>query len=249
MLGFMKTSRRVPPARTIDTRRHRTLASATRVAILHLVRRSPDGVTAADAARATGRHLSTVREHLDQLAEAGLLVRERRGDGSPGRPAWRYYAGEEPETGAGPYRELAAALVAHLAMTEDDPWKASVTAGRGWGRKLAAGAVPGSAPTRLVEILERLGFTPRVLERHGDDPTLIHLLSCPFLDLVKASPDVICGLHLGVIRGALDASGSAGAEFTLEPFGRPAACVVHLSPPAAAPPSPAASGSGAARRR
>lgn len=248
MLGTVEMLRKVSPAEMIDTSRHRALASATRVAILQLVRRSPAGLTAAEVAQATGRHLSTVREHLDQLAEAGLLTRERRGDGSPGRPAWRYRAGEEPETGAGPYRELAGALVAHLAMTEEDPWQAGVAAGRGWGRKLAAGASPGAARKRLLEILDRLGFAPRVLERHGDDATVIHLLSCPFLEFVKGSPDVVCGLHLGVIRGALGATGGSGAEVTLEPFGRPNACVVHL-PPSKPASRPAAAGTEAAGRR
>lgn len=223
-----------PSGETIDTPRHRALASSTRVAILQLVRRSPDGLTAAEVVRSTGRHLTTVREHLDQLAEAGLLVRERRGDGSPGRPAWRYRAGEAPEPAAGPYRELAVALVEHLALTEDDPWAAGVAAGRGWGRKLMADAGPGDGARpgdRVLAVLDRLGFTPRVIERRGADPTLIHLQSCPFLNLVNGSADVVCGLHLGVIRGALGATGGSGAGATLEPFGAPTACVVRLSAP------------------
>lgn len=225
-------------AGAIDTSRHRALASETRVAILQLVRRSPAGLTAAEVAASTGRHLTTVREHLDRLAEAGLLLRDRHGDGTPGRPAWRYRAGAEPESGAGPYRELAGALVAHLAMSEDDPWQAGVAAGRGWGRKLAGGAQPGPARKRLLEVLDRLGFAPRVQERHGADPTVIALLNCPFLEFVQGSPDVVCGLHLGVIRGALGATGGSGAEARLEPFGQPSACLVHLPPPA----PPAAAG-------
>lgn len=221
-----------PAGETIDTPRHRALASSTRVAILHFVRRSPAGRTAAEVARSTGRHLSTVREHLEQLAGAGLLVRDRDAGGSPGRPAWRYRAGAVPDPAPGPYRDLAWALVEHLALTEDDPWTAGVAAGRGWGRRLAAGAGPKSgagAGDRLVTILDRLGFAPRVVQRRAADPAVIHLEICPFLDLVNGStPDVVCGLHLGVIRGALGAAGASGAGATLTPFGAPTACVVRL---------------------
>lgn len=232
MLFTVETAGTAPSGEIIDTTRHRALASSTRVAILQLVRRSPAGLTAAEVARSTGRHLSTVREHLDQLTQAGLLVRERRGGGSPGRPAWCYRAGTTPETDAGPYRELAVALVEHLALTEADPWAAGVAAGRIWGRKLAANVGPevGRRPgDRVLAVLDRLGFTPQVVKRHGPDPAQIQLHSCPFLDLVNDGSDVVCGVHLGVIRGAVGAAGGSGAAATLQPFGAPAGCVVRLA--------------------
>lgn len=231
MLVTVDTTRAGPVGGTIDTPRHRALASAARVVILHLVRRAPHGLTAAEVAEATGRHLSTVREHLDQLTEAGLLVRQRRSDGTPGRPAWRYRAVSAPDAAApGLYRELAGALVEHLVRTEDDPWAAGMAAGRAWGRKLIAASGPprGRPGQRLIAVLDRLGFVPRVAEHDGADPAVIHLHACPFLDLVDSNADLVCGLHLGVLRGALGAAGAPGTEVALQPFGAPNACVVQL---------------------
>src|SRR4051794_677311 len=85
------------PSDVPDTARHRALSAASRVRMLDVVRRADGGVTAAQVVEATGLHPSTVRAHLDQLARSGLLARQRRSDGSPGRPAWRYQAVARPE--------------------------------------------------------------------------------------------------------------------------------------------------------
>lgn len=205
-------------------------------------------MTAADVAADTGLHLTTVREHLDRLAEAGLLTRYRRANGSPGRPAWRYRAAAPPEPSTappGPYRELAAALVGHLARTHPDPPAAGVSAGQDWGRKLAAGqperdrgADAHQNPARRVDtaikVLDQLGFSPRVVDRDARQ-TRMHLYTCPFLDLVDGAQDVVCGVHLGVIRGAVGAVGGAPEDADLEPFGAPHACVVRVATPRTPP--------------
>lgn len=202
--------------------------------MLHLVRRSECGLTAAEVVEATGLHPSTVRAHLDQLVDSGLLTRSRQSDGSPGRPAWRYRAAPgtegEPDTGSGAapaYRGLAAALIGHLARAEDDPHAAGVRAGRDWGRALAAPLARTAPVDGLVRVLDDLGFTPAVADRDGDEAVL-HLHSCPFLELAEASPDVVCGVHLGVIGGALGALGASAADTDLEPFALPGACVVRV---------------------
>ncbi len=229
-----------------DTTRHRALSAASRVRMLDLVRRADAGMTTAQVAEATGLHRSTVRAHLDQLTESGLLTRQRYGDGSPGRPAWRYRAvpdqdrhrtGQEADR---PYRALAAALIGHLARDADDPYTAAVRAGRDWGRDLAAplNAEHHAAEHRtaartepvdgLVHILDGLGFSPRVVERPNPTTAVVHLRTCPFLDLALAHPDVVCGVHQGVIGGALGALGAPAAETDLEPFGATGACVIHV---------------------
>src|SRR5690242_9839230 len=134
----MSTFSRGPTGEVPDTAQHRALSATSRVRMLDMLRRAEDGLTAADVAEATGLHSSTVRAHLEQLAASGLAARSRAGDGTPGRPAWRYRAAAEPVAAAAPspYRDLAAALVAHLARGEDDPHAAGVKAGRDWGRSL-----------------------------------------------------------------------------------------------------------------
>jgi predicted ArsR family transcriptional regulator len=207
--------------------------------MLDLVRRSAGGTTAAQVAEATGLHSSTVRAHLDQLVTSGLLARDRHGEGTPGRPAWRYHAtGADLPTSAAdsPYRDLAGALIAHLTREADDPYTAGVRAGRDWGRALAvtqAADRPGP-PRRpapldgLVAVLDRLGFAPRIAERPAPDAAVLALRSCPFLDLALAHPDVVCGVHQGVIGGALGAFGASTADTTLEPFAVPGACLVRV---------------------
>ncbi|HET8658074.1 MAG TPA: helix-turn-helix domain-containing protein [Micromonosporaceae bacterium] len=229
----METPRAGPVGETVDTPRHRALGSASRVAILRLVRTAPDGVTIADATAQTGLHLSTVRAHLDRLVETGLLVKARSGGGVPGRPAWRYRAAA-PDPAPGSYRGLAAALLDHLGSGTGDGRSAATRVGEAWGRRLAA-EEPGAAPADgLLRVLDWLGFAPAPAPAPAAAPggaaaAEMHLHACPFLELVADNPEVMCGLHLGVVRGVLAGLGSGAADAAaLEPFGAPAACVVRV---------------------
>lgn len=238
MLGAMKTSepasvRPGPRGETIDAPQHRALGSASRAAILALVREADGGVTVGDLAARCGLHRSTVLAHLDRLVRAGLLVRARAaGAGVPGRPPWRYRAAAAPGPAPAPYRALAGALLAHVAAGAPDPWRAAADAGRGWGAQLArspqatgGGAGGDRATGAVVDGLGALGFDPRPADESGQ--VRIDLRRCPFLDLVAEHPDTMCGLHLGVVEGILAARGST-ATAALEPFGAPDACVLRL---------------------
>jgi predicted ArsR family transcriptional regulator len=237
----MDTPARGPASEESDTARHRALSAASRVRMLALVRRSPGGMTAADLAAGTGLHPGTVRAHLHQLTSSGLVTRQRDPDGTPGRPAWRYHAAGKPGAGNDrPYRDLAAALISQLAQDEPDPHGSGVRAGRGWGRALA-GALGRVAPLDgLLHILRRLGFDPKLVSAAGAGPAVVLLRSCPYLELAETSPDVVCGVHLGLISGALGALGGRAAATELKPFGAPDGCVIHVHAQGGAP---------AARRR
>jgi predicted ArsR family transcriptional regulator len=243
-LTTMETPRTGPAGETIDTPQHRALGSASRVAILRLVRDADAGMTANEVAGHTGQHFSTVRAHLDRLAEAGLLIKARASGGTPGRPAWRYRAAAL-EPAPAPYRALAAALLEHLATTGGGT-PAAVKAGEAWGRHLAGAGPAAAAPdpiSTVLTVLDGLGFAPNrqptatqaphATASGTDTGAEVHLNTCPFLELVGQHPDVMCGLHAGVIRGALHAAGAPDGEAVLEPFGAPNACVARLriSPP------------------
>lgn len=227
-----------PSSEVPDTTRHRALSAASRVRILDLIRRAEDGLTAPQVVEVTGLHSSTVRAHLEQLTESGLLARDRRSDGTPGRPAWRYHTSSaEPaprHRADAPLRGLAGALVAHLARDAEDPHAAGVRAGRDWGRSLAAphtAARSRKQPTPadgVVRVLDQLGFSPRVDPQPSRHGVHIALRSCPFLDLALAHPDVVCGLHEGLIGGVLGAFGGSAADAGLEPFALPGACLVRV---------------------
>jgi predicted ArsR family transcriptional regulator len=226
----METPRPGPSGETIDTPQHRALASASRAAILRLIRAADAGLTGADISARTALHPSTVRAHLERLVEVGLLVKARAGGGVPGRPPWRYRIAA-PEPAPAPYRTLAAALLEHLATTGGGT-SAAVAAGRAWGRRLAAvTARPGGPVETVVDVLGQLGFDPRLPGGSGGDGLEVHLHSCPFLELVGQHPDVMCGLHAGMIQGVVRAAGAPDGQATLEPFAAPTACVVRLRVP------------------
>ncbi|HEX2418624.1 MAG TPA: hypothetical protein VHJ83_10975, partial [Micromonosporaceae bacterium] len=149
----------------------------------------------------------------------------------------------------GPYRSLAAALLEHLGGSGPDVRAAAARVGEDWGRRLAR-ALPvatepgnstphGTGPATgsgdgpmeaVIGVLDGLGFAPRQIPEPVAGMTEVHLHVCPFLDLVAGHPDAMCGLHLGVVRGALEQAGGTGAGATLEPFGAPTACVVRIRP-------------------
>jgi predicted ArsR family transcriptional regulator len=57
---------------------------------------------------------------------------------------------------------------------------------------------------------------------------------CPFLELARRHPDVVCPIHLGLMRGALAELGGALTATSLEPFRTESLCVAHLAPATAA---------------
>jgi predicted ArsR family transcriptional regulator len=212
-----------PSGGTSETPQHRALGSESRAAILRLVQAADGALTAADVVEQIGLHPSTVRAHLEQLVDAGLLMKARASDGAPGRPAWRYRAAA-PEPAPGPYRILARALVEHLAASGV---RAATQAGQEWGRRLAETADTSGGPVEAaLEVLQGLGFDPR--QQSSGEETEIHLRTCPFLDLVGEQPDVMCALHAGMVSGVVQASGAPRAQAVLEPFAAPDACVVRL---------------------
>lgn len=220
------------PQERSDSRTHKALADESRVRILSLLRQSgPLDVRA--LAQATGLHPSTVRGHLELLVEAGFASAAPEQRRTRGRPRTLYRATQDaPLTEeADGYRLLAGILASHLAGTSPDPSAAAVTAGEAWGRYLAEPAAPfartpaAQACEQLLALLERLGFRPEA----DDGGDAIRLRHCPFLAVARAYPQVVCGIHLGLMRGALAAWGAPVTTGDLEPFAEPAACLAHLS--------------------
>lgn len=219
--------------------RYAALSASSRRRLLDLL--AADGPTdAASLAAAVELHVSTARFHLDVLERAGLIRRTAGRTGRPGRPRQVYSVAAASVPGAS-YRQLAAVLVDALAADQDadpdaDPdvgpqW--AEQAGRRWAlMELSAGdALSWDDGTRRVgELFERVGFAPRLI----DDAAARHLEldACPFRDLARAYPQVICRMHLGLLRGSLDRLGVALAERAgLRPFVEPELCVADMLVP------------------
>lgn len=214
-----------------DARVHRALAAPSRVRLLRALTAAPGPLSAQELAGETGLHLTTVRTHLDVLVDAGLASAEPETRSVPGRPRLLYRA--HPERAPAPpedYRLLAEVLTSHLAGTAGEPADQARSAGRAWGQYLTAGPppyvelTPADTRARVVELFATLGFEPEL------DPSgrQLFLRRCPFLDLARRHPDVVCSLHLGLLQGALESLGAGLTADRLEPFVEPSLCVAQL---------------------
>lgn len=218
--------------------------SGPRAAVLDVVQAAGRPVTVADVAAGLDLHLNTAREHLDALADAGLLVRGRARATGRGRPAWTYAPdprGTDPQVRE--YAGLASALAGHLARTSTNPRADALAAGEDWGVELVGGVGAGQAAgpvddaaarpdgtavaarRRVVALLRDLGFDPDT----DDAATSVALRSCPLLEAARRYPDVVCAVHLGIARGALRVLGSDPDPAELRPFAEPGACRLLLA--------------------
>ena len=203
--------------------------SAPRAQVLEHLQRSGAAVTADDVAAALDLHPNTARKHLDGLVARGLATSTTAAAEGRGRPARLYAPADrtEPDRRVRDYAGLAAALAGHMARTSADPRTDALAAGADWGRALAEGSTPGSAAharRTVVALLADLGFDPDA----DAATTRVRLRRCPLLDTARAYPDVVCSLHLGLVRGALEVVGGDADTATLEPFAEPGACLLTL---------------------
>ena len=205
--------------------------SAPRARILEQLQSSSGGTKIEALAARLGLHTNTVREHLDALLERGLATRELAPAVGRGRPAWSYAAAAgqpEPDPRVRDYAGLASALAGQIARTSADPGADALSAGEEWGRTLSEGRTANTAVRArrsVVALLSELGFDPE------SDPRAIsvRLRRCPLLDAARSHPEVICPVHLGIVRGALAELGADPDGAALVPFAEPGACTLSLT--------------------
>lgn len=183
-------------------------------------------------AQATGRHSNTVREQVNWLVAHGHVERIRQPQVGRGRPAWLYQArGERP--GDDEYVELAAALAWRLQDASPDTHAEALAAGYGWGRDLVdrRGAVADPSPEAgrrwTVELMDDLGYAP---DADAGARTVV-LRRCPLLQAAHRFPDVVCAVHLGLVRAALERNGARPEDAQLTPFSAPGECLLQLGTP------------------
>ena len=93
----------------------------------------------------------------------------------------------------------------------------------------ASSDMPGASPgptERLLVLLDAGGFAPEPFA--AGQP--IRLRRCPFVPLAREREAIVCGVHLGLMRGALAELGSPLDAVRLEPFVEPDLCLAHLGP-------------------
>jgi len=194
-------------------RTDRPRAAALRV--LAEIVRAAGPVTIGVLTTALGGHPNTVRAQLQLLVEDGFAVEAPLPTSGRGRPALAYEAtlAGTQVTMEEPGRDDHAALVEAVAeqiSQSPDPVAAAHALGRSWGRRVAA-----SGSGELFSILGAQGFTPQEI------PEGIALRTCPLLESARENPDVVCGIHQGLI----DALSPEPLE--LVPFAAPGWCLVR----------------------
>ena len=200
----------------------RVLGDNTRYAIYLELARSPRPLVTAEIAETLGLHPNTVRPHLDRMREVGLLEVTTDARGEVGRPQHRYaVAPDAPSLGLEPptmpvLARMVLAMAHRLGASTADAIAVGETEGASRAGSYAAAP---SALEALVADLDRLGFDPVVTEGGptGDDVAeldddavaVVAFANCPFADLAREHPDIVCGLHRGLVAGFVAAMGDA----------------------------------------
>lgn len=162
--------------------------------------------------------------------------------------------GDAVGDGGQEYAALAVALIDQVVSTNPDPRAMARRAGERWGRTLVEQrSAHGGNPDRVdpvagdpadrrtagggigsgvaadpagvvVDLLADLRFEPEP----AAEPGTVRLTACPLLDAARRNPDVVCEVHLGIVRGALDLLGGDPDGAGLEAFAEPGACRLRL---------------------
>ena len=235
------------PLPTARVSSRRTRLSTARAGLLDLLIDQPEPCTVGALSALTRQHPNTIREHLDGLVDDRLAARTRAAAHGRGRPAWLYSATPDvgSDQGASDYAGLASALAAQIVRTSRQPRADAIEAGRAWGRDLVrrspvgvgedpvphAATAPSAMAVRVavVALLEEHGFAPSPDARAA----VVKLRRCPLLEAAHQYPEVVCGVHLGIVRGALDELGGDPGQTertALQSFSEPGACRLDLLP-------------------
>lgn len=204
------------------------------------------GLTASELAGRLDLHVTTIRFHVDQLVEAGLLVGRdvRQGVGRP-RRHYAIHPGHLREVErAAAYRLVAEVLAESLAEPgPDGTTRDAQGAAESWLRRRAAALMPDWVARQqattpgaflakmgvLVDLLGQWGYAATVRTTHGGRVCEVAVTDCPVRDLAAANPEVACGVHHGLLRAALDELAEADAELTLRPFVQPDLCIARVT--------------------
>ncbi len=222
------------------------LASPVRRSLLEALQRQPvgdggpePGMTAAELSPRVGRHVSTVRFHLDQLVAAGVLVAEFRRRETAGRPRKVYRPSGRPlAQGTEPLRLLTQLLTEAMTASIHGETVTPYEAGRRWAREHLE-PHPGRAPAdsagvwlgrvgEVIDVLEEWGYQPEVSTSEGGRTASVELTDCPFLELARGNEAVVCGVHRGLIAESMNRVGESDTEVTLEPFVTDTRCLARI---------------------
>lgn len=199
------------------------LAVPARRRLLEVLQAADHPLTAGEAAQAINLHVTTVRFHLDQLEQAGLIEREVHHENRRGRPSVRYVAtqkqhGDSRDKMIGALADVAAlnpATTRGSSLAAQSPMDAGIR----WANGLPA---PTEEPQQAVaREFAQMGFEPRI------SGNAIELHACPFHEAAQRHTDIVCQVHAGLAQGlAASAQGGEAVQVELKPFVQPDLCLL-----------------------
>lgn len=198
--------------------------------LLAILRGAGEPLDAQQLARATGQHVTTVRFHLDVLTRESLVRQFQQPPRGRGRPRIGYSAVQRSVG----YQDLAQVLADQLGSDPRRRADAAMAAGRAWGAKLETLDEPienlEDARSLIATEMSELGFAPeRETGPEPDGQAIIRMTGCPLRELARTHSEVVCGVHLGLLREALDRNGAQDTvTVQLHPFVGPELCVARL---------------------
>lgn len=167
-------------------------------------------MTVAELTSVLGGHPNTVRLHLQTLLDGGWVAELPYPPHGRGRPPKAYQPTEAgrlaPSLPSAALVDSAfvEALAEHL-NSSPHPGAAAVSIGRGWAARLGATRIHEG----LVVALPGQGFAAERI------PEGLAIRSCPLQESARRNPEVVCGLHQGLIDVL------APEPMTLAPFAGP----------------------------
>ncbi|MEA2506091.1 MAG: hypothetical protein QOH48_709 [Actinomycetota bacterium] len=198
------------------------------------IREQTHPVSREEAAGAVGISHKLAAFHLDKLVETGLLA------ASYGHPEGR------PPSRAGRSSKLyePSDLTVEVSVPERrydllaDALAEAVTSGGAEAVACAIAERRGVALGRLAPVPQTgsvVAAAVKALSQHGFEPATgpgaeIYLRNCPFRDVARGSPALVCQMNLAFVRGVLDGLGGTGVEARLDHG--PSRCCVTLQPTA-----------------
>ncbi len=207
MSGTIASMMSMPPGPGIQVQA-KALGDPSRYRIFRYILDAPEQVSVAELTSYTQLNHNAVRQHLAVLCDAGLVLAGLEQRSKPGRPRLLYSLNPEVAGAwgtSGPY-EYIAQLLAEMVRTGDDPETVGRRAGLARSTDTRDRAPDGLAASLIIrEELERSGFRPR--SRLTDDGEELLLGRCPYASVAAASPDSVCGLHLGIANGLAEGIG------------------------------------------
>ncbi len=211
--------------------RHRALADPSRERVLAALVEAREPLDAAELARRVGLHANTVRFHLGRLAEAGLVASTLEARSRPGRPHVLYEPTAEAGEPVEDYRFLARMLATALEAGPEPSARRSTPARDG-----AATSSSGARPTSPCPPTRRhgrsSGCSPTRASRPSAPATACACAAARSRTWPSRTARVICALHLGLLRGALEELRAPVQVEALRPFAEPGICVVDFAPSA-----------------